>query len=60
MVKKVRKIIKGLEKASKTHKKQAETLKKHVASMKKPKPKTNTYSAVVINVKLIQGKPTSI
>ena len=34
MVRKVKKIIKGLEKASKTHKKQAETLKKHVASMK--------------------------
>jgi hypothetical protein len=39
-VRKVKKIIKGLEKASKTHKKQASTLKKHVASMSKPKPKT--------------------
>ena len=36
MPRKVKKIIKGLEKASKTHKQQAETLKKHVASMKKP------------------------
>ena len=36
MPRKVKKIIKGLEKASKTHKKQAETLKTHVASMKKP------------------------
>jgi len=40
MVRKVKKVIKGLEKASKTHKKQAEMLKKHVASIKKPKPKT--------------------
>jgi hypothetical protein len=40
MVRKVKKIIKGLEKASKTHKKQASALKKHVASMSKPKPKT--------------------
>ena len=39
MVRKVKKIIKGLEKASKTHKEQAQTLKKHVASMKKPKGK---------------------
>jgi hypothetical protein len=39
MVQKVKKVIKGLEKASKTHKKQAETLKKHVASVSKPKPK---------------------
>ncbi len=39
MVRRVKKVIKGLEKASKTHKKQAETLKKHVATMKKPKPK---------------------
>ena len=39
MVRKVNKVIKGLEKASKTHKKQAQTLKKHVASMKKPKGK---------------------
>ena len=42
MVQKVKKVIKGLEKASKTHKKQAEVLKKHVASMKKPKPKTKS------------------
>ena len=42
MPRKVKKIIKGLEKASKTHKKQAETLKKHVASMSKPKPKTKS------------------
>ena len=42
MVRKVNKVIKGLEKASKTHKQQAETLKKHVASMKKPKPKTKS------------------
>jgi len=27
---------------------------------KKAKPRTKMYSAVVINVKLIQGKPTSI
>ena len=39
MVRKVNKVIKGLERASKTHKKQAQTLKKHVASMKKPKGK---------------------
>ena len=39
MVKRVKKIIKGLENASKTHKKQAQTLKKHVASMKKSKGK---------------------
>ena len=39
MVRKVNKVIKGLEKASKTHKKQAQTLKNHVASMKKPKGK---------------------
>jgi hypothetical protein len=42
MVRKVNKVIKGLEKASNTHKKQAETLKKHVASIKKPKPKTKS------------------
>ena len=42
MVRKVKKVIKGLEKASKTHKKQAEVLKKHVASMKQPKPKTKS------------------
>ena len=42
MVRKVKQVIKGLEKASKTHKKQAETLKKHVASMSKPKPKTKS------------------
>tara|TARA_A100001515_G_C4514193_1_gene191206 strand:- start:156 stop:287 length:132 start_codon:yes stop_codon:yes gene_type:complete len=40
MVRKVNKVIKALEKASKTHKKQAEILKKHVASMEKKKPKT--------------------
>ena len=40
MVRKVKKVIKGLEKASKTHKKQADTLKKHLSSMKKPKVKT--------------------
>ena len=40
MVLKVKKVIKGLEKASKTHKKQADVLKKHVASMKKPKAKS--------------------
>lgn len=40
MVRKVKKVIKGLEKASKTHKKQADVLKKHVASMKKPKTKS--------------------
>jgi|TARA_R100000149_G_C5862839_1_gene128322 septal ring factor EnvC (AmiA/AmiB activator) len=39
MARQVKKIIKGLEKASKTHKQQAQTLKKHVASMKKPKAK---------------------
>ena len=39
MARKVRKVIKGLEKASKTHKKQADALKKHVASVKKSKPK---------------------
>tara|TARA_A100001035_G_C27439599_1_gene345268 strand:+ start:124 stop:249 length:126 start_codon:yes stop_codon:yes gene_type:complete len=39
MVKRVKKVIKGLEKASKTHKKQADVLKKHVASVKKSKPK---------------------
>jgi hypothetical protein len=35
MVRKVKKVIKGLEKASNTHKKQAETLKTH-ASKKSP------------------------
>ena len=40
MVRKVKKVIKGLEKASKTHKKQADILKKHLSSMKKPKVKT--------------------
>ena len=35
MVRKVRKVIKGLEKASKTHKKQADVLKNHMASLKK-------------------------
>ena len=40
MARKVRKVIKGLEKASKTHKKQADVLKKHLSSMKKTKAKT--------------------
>jgi|TARA_R110000751_G_scaffold73165_6_gene148122 hypothetical protein len=40
MARKVKKVIKGLEKASKTHKKQAETLKKYLSSMNKPKVKT--------------------
>ena len=40
MVRKVKKVIKGLEKASKTHNKQADTLKNHLSSMKKPKVKT--------------------
>ena len=35
MARKVRKVIKGLEKASKTH-----VLKKHMASIKKAKPKS--------------------
>ena len=42
MVQKVKKVIKGLEKASKTHKKQAEILKKHVASTSKPKTKAKS------------------
>ena len=42
MVQKVKKVIKGLEKASKTHKKQAEILKKHVASAKNPKTKAKS------------------
>ena len=40
MARKVKKVIKGLEKASKTHKKQADVLKKHMASIKKAKPKS--------------------
>ena len=35
-----KKVIKGLEKASKSHKQQAEMLKKHVASMEKKKSKS--------------------
>ncbi len=40
MVQRVKKVIKGLEKASKSHKQQAEMLKKHVASMEKKKSKS--------------------
>ena len=40
MARKVRKVIKGLEKASKTHKKLADVLKKHMAAIKKAKPKS--------------------